>query len=383
MVSDATEMTRPGDADTKEDTMHLTDTFEFRNQDYSLDDDTRDVDAMFEQVFDKHSPMSRVRTVAADGFDGELWARVLESGALDMALPDGDGESAAELVQLVAAVRQAGRHLAPVPLVETLTVARLAASGLLTDRETLSTALVDDDGLIAVALHPLHGRPGQAVPGGSCARRVVILDGDRLLLSAVSDGLPRVENPAWLPLGRWDAATSSSDRVVLAEGPAARQAFDYLSSQWRLLAAAYLTGVADAALDQTIDFACVRETRGVKIGALQAMAHSIADADVSRTSARNLVYRAAWFADHEPSVKPELIDVAYLHAVESAAAVTRTAVHVQGGQGVSLESDAALYFLRAEFLPAQAGDPAVRLCALAESVFGHSAPIRRHREKSR
>ena len=60
-----------------------------------------------------------------------------------------------------------------------------------------------------------------------------------------------------------------------------------------------------------------------------------------------LARKAGWFCDHDRSADPKLPLVAFIAASRAADLATRTALHVHGGIGVTCESEASMYFLRA------------------------------------
>ena len=70
--------------------------------------------------------------------------------------------------------------------------------------------------------------------------------------------------------------------------------------------------------------------------------------------------------------------MAYLHAVRSASLAARVGIHVQGGFGLTLESDQQLYFRRSRGWPLLKGDPASELRSVADMLCaGWTQPITR------
>jgi alkylation response protein AidB-like acyl-CoA dehydrogenase len=114
--------------------------------------------------------------------------------------------------------------------------------------------------------------------------------------------------------------------------------------------AAELTGVAQAALDGAVRYAQIREQFGKPIGSFQAIKHKLADAFVLTRNARLAVRFAA-----SSKSAPET-EAARVIAADAALKVTSDYIQVQGGMGVSWESDAHLYLKRARRLVAAYGD---------------------------
>ncbi|MGF2950932.1 acyl-CoA dehydrogenase family protein, partial [Mycobacterium sp. THU-M116] len=83
----------------------------------------------------------------------------------------------------------------------------------------------------------------------------------------------------------------------------------------------------------------------------------LADIAITVQGGRNLARRAAWFLDNEPDERPELATSALVFMAEEAARAATTAVHVQGGLGVSAEAAATAYLVRARGWALAGGDP--------------------------
>jgi alkylation response protein AidB-like acyl-CoA dehydrogenase len=82
----------------------------------------------------------------------------------------------------------------------------------------------------------------------------------------------------------------------------------------------------------------------------------LADVAIGIAGARNLALKSAWMLEHEPDSRPELPCMAYAYAGDVAAQGTSISAHMQGGQGVSIESAAAMYFVRATGWAVLGGD---------------------------
>ena len=165
---------------------------------------------------------------------------------------------------------------------------------------------------------------------------------------------------------------------MLSRGSQARQLFEAAQRDWLLLTAAALVGLGDGAVSLAVEFAKVRHAFGVPIATFQAVAHPLVDAAAGIEGARHLARKAAWFACHEPSGAATLVPMAYLHAVRSASLAAKVGMHVQGGFGLTLESDQQLYFRRSRGWPLLKGDPASELQPVAEMLrAGWMPPVTR------
>jgi butyryl-CoA dehydrogenase len=113
------------------------------------------------------------------------------------------------------------------------------------------------------------------------------------------------------------------------------QGFDILLdaiSVERMSVAMQGVGVAQAALDLSIDYAKQREARGKPIARMQAIQQPLAEMASRIEAARWLVYRTAFLRDRGQSIQYES-SMAKLFASQVAVEVTRLAMQVHGAYG--------------------------------------------------
>jgi alkylation response protein AidB-like acyl-CoA dehydrogenase len=344
-----------------------------RRADFSLSEEQEAVRGAFRTALQRNCPIDRVEAAAtADppGYDEKVWRQLLEMRVVAMGIPEAAGGDGAGLTELVLVAEQHGAFLAPVPMAEAVVSARLLAH---CGDEWLADA-ADGRRLVTLALHPHRTGRSQLVPAGAVADGVIGLSGDDLVLVARDEPPPAVANHGSTPLAAWDLDERGADRRVLASGAAGVSMFERAVAEWKLLLAAALVGLADAALWRAVEFATNRVAFGVPIATFQAVSHPLVDVAMAVTGARRLVWKAAWFADNEPDGACELIPKAYLHAVEAGTKAPTVGVHVQGGLGFTVESDMHLFFRRAKGWTLVAGDPAHELDTIAAIRYGPAAP---------
>lgn len=337
-----------------------------RRSDYSLSDVQMELRAAFAQFFERECPIALVRAADPLAFDPTLWRRVVELGVVTMALPASVGGDDAGLVDLALVLEERGRRIAPVPLVEHVVARRVLAT---LDVPDALRSLGDGATVVTVAPRAQRGRTPQIVPNAPIAGAVLGLFDDELVLVTPGDPVPAVEAIGGSPLGWLDLGAHGSPRV-LATGTRAHTIFARLGQEWRVLVAASLVGLAAGALDLAVQYANERHAFGVPIGTFQALSHPLADVRIAIEGARRLVWRAAWFLDHEPDLAAFPVLAAYLHACETATFAASQGIHTQGGFGFTLESDLHLYFRRAKSWCLVAGDPRAELAAVADAAFG-------------
>lgn len=337
--------------------------------DDTLTDDQQAVLDVFTSFFERQSPPERVRGAEPHGFDADLWKHLAEMRVVAMGVDAAAGGDGAGLVELVLLAEPWGRHLAPVPVVDSIVAARLIerAAAIGDSAAPILAAVLDGSLLPTIALGRTAPGRRQLVPSAAVADIVVALVGDDLVFTNIA-GTSQVSNQGHTPLAWVDP--SAGDCTVIASGPAAVAAHADALRDWQLLMAAALTGIAEGALRIGLEHARDRIAFGVPIGTFQAVAHPLVDVAMNVEMSRKLTRKAAWWADNDPRQSRELIPMAYYFAERAAVHAAQVGVHTLGGVGFTVESDVQLYFRRAKGWTLAFGDPERRLDDLADELFG-------------
>jgi alkylation response protein AidB-like acyl-CoA dehydrogenase len=302
------------------------------------------------------------------GFDPALWAKLAELGAPGMGTPSASGGGDASLADLVVVAEAVGRSIAPVPLVD-----HLAALAVLDDPD-----LVAGKAVAGVSLRPATADgTWSLVPTGAVADVVVGVDGDELVAVRSQPPMAGPANHGCAPLA--DRSARTGERRVL--GPADR--FQAVLDRWKVLTAAALVGISDAALRLALDYVMVRQQFGVPVGSFQSVQHGLADLPVLIDGGRLLTHKAAWALDrpdegivdwarNDITDGPTLATMAYVFTGDGAATATDRSLHYHGGYGFSEEYDVQLYYRRARGWYLVLDDPSATCLALADRLFGPS-----------
>ncbi len=137
----------------------------------------------------------------------------------------------------------------------------------------------------------------------------------------------------------------------------------------RLGIAAQATGIAEAALDHSLDYASERHQFGEAIQRFQGIQFKLADMAVRLEAARGLLYRAAnAYMSNEPR-KRKLSSMAKLHASETAMSVTRDAVQIFGGYGYSREYPVERLFRDAKVTEIYEGTSEIHRMIIARELY--------------
>lgn len=325
--------------------------YEHRRRNVTLGEDEQLIADAFEDFFQSVVTPERVKAAEAEGIDRVLWQQVAEMGVTSMGIPESAGGDGAGVLELALTVEQAGRVLAPVPLVDHLVASRLLAAAADPAYARLVAEAASGERILGFGGRPLRGR--QLVATGAVADAVVGFDGERLVVVTAAQPRPRVHNRASLPSAWLDP---EAETVTAVDAPDAAALFRRARDEWNVLTAAALAGLTAAALALGAESTKSRETMGVAIAKLQGVSFPLVDAHIGATSARALALRAAWFLDNEPDAERHLPASAIVYAHDVATVGTDTASHVQGGLGFTHEAPTTPHFLRAHGWALSGGD---------------------------
>ncbi|RCG14279.1 acyl-CoA dehydrogenase [Streptomyces diacarni] len=306
----------------------------------------------------------------ADDFDRDLWGRLTQADLLGLTVPARHGGAGLDAVALCLVLREAGRVLARVPLVETgaaaltlaeygsdelcarllpriargelaLTVAGQGASGherpeLAVSARPSSEGNGDGNGngggdwvlegvqtavpwgrtadLIVVPAHTADGRPLLAVLAPGATSGGVTLDEQ-----ASTNGEPYARL-------RLDAVrVPAGDVIEDAAAPAHLQ---------RLLTTgtcALALGLGSKVLEMTSAYVSGREQFGFPVATFQAVAVQSADRYIDLRAMEATLWQAAWRLD------PAEVAVAKMWASDGVRRVVQTAQHLHGGMGADTD----------------------------------------------
>ncbi|WP_423743346.1 acyl-CoA dehydrogenase family protein (plasmid) [Haladaptatus sp. SPP-AMP-3] len=135
-----------------------------------------------------------------------------------------------------------------------------------------------------------------------------------------------------------------TENVIGEENEGFYQLMDFFASG-RVSVASQAVGVAQAAVDESIDYANEREQGGRRIKEYQAIGHKVADMATDVEAARSLTYRAASHVDSgDDQLATRFASMAKLFASEHAVDVADEAIQVHGGAGYVTDHPVERYY---------------------------------------
>ena len=275
-----------------------------------------------------HSPEVLRRLDEGDNRDPAVWQGLIEMGLPGLLVPEELGGLGLQLLDAALVARECGRAALAEPLVDSafVIVPWLMAKGEAAD-------------LPAVAAGEQRPLPAHRINGWQA-------DGGGKALDSVDP----LRNLAALPEG------ASDDPLLLDLGA--------------LMNAAQLIGLAEAMLDQAVEYSKVREQFGQPIGGFQAMKHKLADVAVALEFARPVVWRAAQAMEDELQSASLHVSHAKLAAGDAAYLSAESAIQVHGAMGYTYEVDLHFWMKRTWALAGSWGSRAFHVKRVDDAIIG-------------
>ena len=141
----------------------------------------------------------------------------------------------------------------------------------------------------------------------------------------------------------------------------------------RIGIAAQAVGLAQGALEETVQYAKQRKAFGKNISEFQAIQWMIADMQTEIEAARGLTYYAAWLKDAHPTKVGASASKAKLYASEMVNRVVYKAVQVHGSVGYSRETDVERMYRDARVITIYEGTSEVQRMIIARELLGKAS----------
>lgn len=136
------------------------------------------------------------------------------------------------------------------------------------------------------------------------------------------------------------------------------------------MSAAELVGLAEAMLDQAVEYSKIREQFGQPIGGFQAIKHKLADVAVALEFARPVVWRAAQALDDGLASASLHVSHAKLVAADASYLAGESAIQVHGAMGYTYEVDLHFWMKRAWALGGAWGSRGFHMRRVDAAVIG-------------
>ncbi|MGV0739742.1 acyl-CoA dehydrogenase family protein [Mycobacterium syngnathidarum] len=356
------------------------------------DADVDELRALLREFLKRHAETEPDHETTGVGVDsGEaLWRRLIdELGVVALTVPEHWGGGGYPWSLQLVVFEELGRSLARVPYLSTVGLALpvLIASGdaavqddlipqIVSGAKTATVAFVDADAdwtasrcvLTATSEAEggsvsLNGSTAYVIDGCSADVVLTLAQGtDGVGLYAVEGGAAGLTRSPMRALDptRGLARLVFDDVSARRVGPSddGRRIIDAAMNFAHAAIAAEQLGGAAFCLEESVEYARVREQFGRPIGGFQAIKHHCADMLITVESARSAVAYAADAMTDDPEEFPVAAAVAKAYCSEAFLNVADGCIHVHGGIGFTWEHFAHRYFRRAQSMALLHGDGA-------------------------
>lgn len=352
----------------------------------------------------RRCPASLLRELEASetGHSPELWEEIAGLGWTALAVPEGYGGLGGSLVDVAVIVEEMGYAAYASPFLPTAVwgALPLAAAGAAGLKERILPGVADGTALLTAAIAEKAGTWDAGGVRAQIERRGdgYVLNGEKLFVdyagvagaivvfarapgSSGDGGISAVLVDTDAPgvsltdlkstagrqyAVRLENVEAGAGRLLGEEGGAGA----LLAGTVRTGAAthcAFSVGVAQRALDMTVEHAKERVQFGQPLGKFQAVQHMCADMAMLTEGARLIAYEALWRLDEGlPAVKE--VAMAKAFANEATRQTLWMAHQIHGGVGIMLEYDLHFYFRLAKELELKLGSTRDLLETVADEL---------------
>jgi len=305
------------------------------------------------EFFSAEYPMAEVRRImeTPNAHDPALWRKTAAQGWCGMTIPEAYGGMGSGLVEIAAAMEEAGRALVPGPLLAHLTAT--AAIAHCASEETKAGILP------ALAT-------GEKIATFADATKLFVMD------AAVADYV--VAGPLLVDdfTARHMPAIDLTRRLYAIDYTTGEPLENNLDHAWAIgttLLCAELTGGMQRVLDLTVAYVKTRKQFGNPVGAFQLVQAMCADMLVATESARSATYFAAYALQENLPEAMSAVSVAKSYIGDAARQTGNNAIQCHGGMGFTWENDIHLYYRRAKAGETAFGDAAYHREQIARLVL--------------
>ena len=366
---------------------------------FNLSEEEEAVKQLAGQILGDATSFDQTRDIESDdegpGFDQALWAQLAESNLIGLSLSEALGGQGFSFLALCLMLEEAGRNLAPVPLLESIVYTALPIERFGRDdlKKDLLARVIAGKALLTAALFevgaPTSSRTAKTkatatgdggyalngekvcVPFAAAADKILVSASNDeglglFLISPGSDGvsLDRQETTAHERqfVLKLDGVTIAANDILAAPGDG-EAILDWIEPRATTALAAIAVGAAEEGLRQTAEYTSTRKQFGREIGSFQGVSLRAADAYIDVEAMRSTMWQAAWQIDNRESPL-KAAAVAKWWACMGGHRVSHTCQHLHGGIGSDIDYPIHRFFLRLKHVAMTLGGAGEQLAIL-------------------
>ena len=302
--------------------------------------------------------------LGVEGFDTDLWARLVEGGLLGLSVAEDLGGGGLPLAVSAVVAEAAGKAAGRVPVLPVLTALPLLEDADLVGRVLAGEAIVvpalEADGWsggVTATDGRLTGTQVAVAWAPEASHLVVAASGALWLVAAADATLEEARVSSLEPTANvtFDGAPGTRLQATVADAVA----------RHTLLTCSYAVGVAEAALLIAAQHVSTREQFGKPLAAFQTITYQVADCYIAVEAMRLTAAQAVWRIDQGLDAA-EQTAIAAFWACDGVQHVVSKAVHLHGGLGVDVSYPLHKWFLVGKVLELSLGGAQRNLEGLGE-----------------
>jgi len=365
--------------------------------DFSYGEEQQAVRDLTRRILADGTGHERAKALESSGewFDDALWAELGRAQIPGLALPEAFGGGGLGILEICLVLEEAGRHLAPVPLLPTLVLGGLpvAEFGSTEQRARWLPAAASGEAVLTAALHET-GSTDPTRPR-TRARRA----GDGWRLDGVKECVPAAHRAACIlvpartddgvgvflldpraagvKLERQETTNREPQgRLLLSDAPAGDLLGDvarggaileWIVERAQVALAALQLGVAEEALRRTAEYVSSRKQFGRPIATFQGVALRAADGWIDLEAMRATLTQAAWRLSQGLPAAREVASARWW-ACRGGQRIANSAQHLHGGIGADVDYPIHRYFLWAKQIEMTLGGGSQQLARLGSLI---------------
>lgn len=326
--------------------------------DFALNESQQMLQTSARRFLADHHNLPRARRALpwTDAAQTQLWRHMAEMGWTALLVPEDHDGLGLGLVEASLVAEEAGRQLLNLPWASSAVLLPLWCSAAGAAAPAPLQAAVQSSMAGESAFHCVADTDAWWDFSGQCSDVVLLREGahpGEPLQIALQPCSATTAQPGLDPTIRQSPASHTEREWHALDISDAQRG--HARAAYRLMLAAELVGVGQAALDMASSYAKERVQFGKPIGSYQAIKHQLANAWIGVDNARLAVLYACSALDGDLPDGRFACAAAEFTAIEGALQSTRTAIQVHGGMGFTWEHDAHLYLKRAQHLATRLG----------------------------
>lgn len=372
---------------------------------FDVSQEQKDIQALAAKIFGDIVPADRLPDFEEpqDWHDDKLWSELAKSSLLGVGIPEELGGAGMGIAEVCGLLEEAGRRLAPAPLLPTLVMGALPIAEFGTDAQkhallppvangkSILTAALAEDGMASPLSPSARARrdsSGWTLDGVKAYVPVAALASHILIPARTEDGKSAVfvvERTASGVSIEAQATTtgeleyrvtlvgvSLADAARLGDGRRDAEILPWILARTIAGLCATELGVADRALRMTAEYTATRKQFDKPIATFQAVAQRAADAYIDLEAMRLSAQQAIWRLASGLDATRELA-IAKFWASEGGHRVCYAAQHLHGGIGVDTDYPLHHYYLKSRHIELTLGGSHTHLMSLGERLAGAAA----------